>query len=424
MATVVSYLDSGIAGSRGVSTLLGELKSFRVEGLEESGLRDVLCSARCLQAGLEALVYRVGVEADRLAALGESAPAEEVLGNGGDVRVGTARREAARSRTVAGIAGLADAVGSGEVGVDHVDSLTRRLNKLTDEERSKIDEGRLVGKARSLPADRFDKAVKDEVDRARQDNGLKDAQQKRRASEFRHWFDHKTGMGTFCGQLDPERYESFTTAIDQHVATLAVDSGTQLSKDSALAATALAELVCTSPQRSRNLPHVTVVVDHDTLTKGGHEGSIRETGNGHSLAPETIDRLACDSVLQKVVLDERNVPINVGRKYRTATDAQWVAMRAIYSSCGWKDCDRPLSWCQLHHINEWQDGGVTNFDNLVPLCDSHHHRVHEGKWSIKLNPTSNVAVDRTLEIRRPDRRLYGVVDPPARRQRRETKMQI
>jgi len=105
------------------------------------------------------------------------------------------------------------------------------------------------------------------------------------------------------------------------------------------------------------------------------------------------------------VIDKRGVPIDVGRSARTATDGQWAALKAIYSSCGWKDCDRPVSWCQAHHIREWDPGGLTDLENLVPLCNRHHHAVHEGKWSIRLLP------DRTLRTRRPDNQHWADTKP-------------
>ena len=214
-------------------------------------------------------------------------------------------------------------------------------------------------------------------------------------------------MGKFRGQLDPERYEALTTAIDHHTATLAAttDPGTRSTKNAALAAAALTELICTSPNRSHNAPHITVLVDQTTLTEGAHDTATHHTGNGHRVPPQAIERLGCNSALQKVVLDDCGLPINVGRKYRTATDHQWTALRAIYASCAWKDCDRPFTWCQLHHVNEWHRGGKTDLDNLVPLCSTHHHRVHEGQWNIELEQ------DRRLLIWKPNGDYYDSARP-------------
>ncbi len=385
------------------------VRSLDVVGLDEPDLKNLLISARHARAGIDALIWRVGAEADRLAARGQSAPAEELLAADGNVRASTAKKDAERSRMMNEVNGLHQAAATGQIGSDHIDSLTSRLKKLTDVERRQLDQRRLVEKAATMPADRFDRVVKDAVDRIRHDHGLQDTQQKRQASEFQHWFDHKTGMGKFSGQLDPERYETLTTVIDQHTVTLAAAEGDRVVRNSNLAVAALVELVTNSRERSQNLPHITVVVDHETLTTGPHQQTIRETGDGHPVPPQTIERLACDALLQRVTLDERGVPINVGRKYRTATNAQWVALRATYATCAWPECERPLRWCQLHHIVEWRDGGRTDLDNLVPLCSTHHHRVHEGQWSIQLQS------DRSLKLRKPDRQLHQTVDPPTRR---------
>ena len=148
-----------------------------------------------------------------------------------------------------------------------------------------------------------------------------------------------------------------------------------------------------------------MIVDWDTFTSGSHDGSVRETCGGHRLPPESISRLACDATIQRVRLDANGVPIDVGRRYRTATDAQWQAIRSVYRTCAWHQCDRPLAWCQLHHIHEWENGGSTNLCNLVPICSKHHHAVHEGGWKIKL------AEDRQLDIYRPDGTHYAATRP-------------
>ncbi len=375
--------------------IVDELLSVSVGGLDESGLRSALQDARKARNAIDALISKIGVEVDRLAASGLAIPADELFRADNQVRASTAKRDITRAKTTGSITGLERAVSTGKISSDHVDILGQRYNKLSPNEQSQLNTGRLLEQATKLAPKPFDRAVKRAVDQLRQDDGLTESQQKRNASEFTHWFDHRTGMGKFHGQLDPERYEALTTAIDQHTASLAAADDQPSTKDPHLAVQALVELVCSSGQRTQHLPHVTVVVDERTLTTGPHNTSRCETGNGHHLPPQTIDRLACDSVLQRVTLDDRGVPINVGRKYRTATSSQWTALRAVYSTCAWKDCDRPLSWCQLHHITEWRNGGATDLDNLVPLCSTHHHRVHEGQWSTKLAP------DRTLEIFKP-----------------------
>lgn len=390
------------------------VRSVDLTDFDESQLKSVLRTARRVQASLDALICQIGVKANRLADTGQSAPAIDLFASGDRVRSSTAKRDAARSQAVQTVHGLAEAASSGTIGGDHLDIFARRITKLTTEERAKIDDNTLVGQAKRLGPKRFDQAVKRAIDTIRQDDGLTETNQKRAASTFTHWFDHTTGMGRFTGSLDPERYEALTTTIDQHVATLANANDTTSEtthKDSNLAAAALIELVCTTDKRTPNLPHITVVIDHETATQGTHNNTIRQTGNGHELPLQAVERMMCDAVLQRVVVDNHNVPINVGRKHRTATSAQWTAIRAIYNTCAWNNCDRPLSWCQLHHITEWRHGGATDLNNLVPLCTHHHHQVHEGQWSVKLKSTSNATPDRTLEMYKPDGTLHATAHP-------------
>lgn len=90
-----------------------------------------------------------------------------------------------------------------------------------------------------------------------------------------------------------------------------------------------------------------VIVDWETFSQGGHDGSVRETADGHPLPPESVARLACDATVQRVILDPNGIPINVGRRHGTATDAQWQAIRAVYRTCAWHGCDRPVSWSAM-----------------------------------------------------------------------------
>ena len=80
-----------------------------------------------------------------------------------------------------------------------------------------------------------------------------------------------------------------------------------------------------------------------------------------------------------------------------ATAEQRRALRAMYRSCGFPDCTVRFGDCDVHHVIEWvQHHGPTDLDNLLPLCNQHHHLVHEGGWQLELFP------DRRLTVRRPD----------------------
>ncbi len=402
----ISRLES-IGGLVGLPLVIAEVD---VSDFVEAELASLLVVVRAAQRCLDGLVMRIGSRCEELAADSGAVSVEEFVRGDGAIGSGQARAEAARTVATGTIDGLGEALSAGETSGAHVDSIARHTKRLDENRRAGFDFAELVDKAKELPVETFDRLVKRRVEAANGDHGLRDAKAKRAASEFRHWFDRNAGMGRFSGSLDPERYEALTTVIEQHTATIAARSGEPVTKNANSAACALVELVTSTGSRdSRNrLPHVTVIVDHDTVVHGPGEDSLRQTQNGHDLPPETVARLCCDAVIRRVGLDGSGVPINVGRKYRTATDAQWAAIKAVHACCAWDGCDAPINWCQAHHIRVWEMGGPTDLDNLVPLCFRHHHRVHEGLWTMKLLP------DRSLKIYRPDGTHHATVLTPQR----------
>ena len=46
-------------------------------------------------------------------------------------------------------------------------------------------------------------------------------------------------------------------------------------------------------------------------------------------------------------------------------------------------CDRPPSYCEAHHINQWlRDNGRTDIADGVLLCRRHHLLLHNTGWQI------------------------------------------
>jgi hypothetical protein len=79
-------------------------------------------------------------------------------------------------------------------------------------------------------------------------------------------------------------------------------------------------------------------------------------------------------------------PLEVGRATRVITPAQRSALAVRDQGCVYPDCDRPLAWCDGHHLLHWADGGPTNLNNLALLCRAHHRQVHEGGWRLLRSP--------------------------------------
>jgi hypothetical protein len=96
----------------------------------------------------------------------------------------------------------------------------------------------------------------------------------------------------------------------------------------------------------------------------------------------TVQRLACDASVRRVLLGPESVVIDVGRALRVPSGAGRAALRVRDRGCVWPGCDRPSSWTNVHHVVHWGHGGDTNLHNLVLLCHRHHWSVHEGGWQL------------------------------------------
>jgi hypothetical protein len=115
--------------------------------------------------------------------------------------------------------------------------------------------------------------------------------------------------------------------------------------------------------------------------------------SGMSLAPETVERLMCDAVVEPV-FEHGGRTIGIGRKRREPP--QWLR-RALVDrdeGCRFGGCTR-VRGLHAHHIEHWPGGGPTDTNNLVMLCRYHHRLLHEGGWSLRGDP------DRHIEFVKP-----------------------
>ncbi len=394
-------------------------------GLDAAALRALTDEARSAARVVDSLIVEIGRKADALAAVGRSGSAYDTLRNDGAISAAEARRQAGRADVANALPGFGEALADGAVDGEHLDAIARATKGLSEEEAGALSDRAedLVDAASTMPVDAFNRLVKTTVDRIRDDHGAARARSQRASSTARLWRD-RHGMGHIHATLDPERFEAMANAIDAEANSLAAtrsrETGRSVSKDDHLRADAFCNLISagsvSAEQKSSKpggRPHLIIVADETTITSGPHAGTVLESQDGAPLSPEAVQRLCCDATVQRVMTDAAGVPINVGRQHRTATAAQWSALRAMYSTCAFEHCDRPLSWTQAHHVQFWSPNGRTDLDNLVPLCSHHHHLVHEGGWTLTLHP------DRALDICRPDGVLHATTRPDRSQRVRE-----
>ena len=102
-----------------------------------------------------------------------------------------------------------------------------------------------------------------------------------------------------------------------------------------------------------------------------------ELADGTKLTSAQIRRMACEADIIPMVMDTDGVCLDMGETVRLATYNQRLALRAIHATCAVEGCDMDFDWCEIHHLHPWERGGLTDLDNLVPLCSYHHHLIHD-----------------------------------------------
>jgi Domain of unknown function (DUF222)/HNH endonuclease len=130
----------------------------------------------------------------------------------------------------------------------------------------------------------------------------------------------------------------------------------------------------------------------------GHDG---EPGSDQDL---TARLRTAAALLPPVLGGAPTQPLDVGRTTRVVQPAQRTALAVRDGGCVFPGCDRPLSWCEAHHLVHWLDGGPTDLDNLVLVCRAHHRAVHEGGWRLQHQPDGRLTA---TPPHRPHRRHHA-----------------
>jgi Domain of unknown function (DUF222)/HNH endonuclease len=110
------------------------------------------------------------------------------------------------------------------------------------------------------------------------------------------------------------------------------------------------------------------------------------------IAASSLQGMACDCSVTRVLLSQDSLPIDVGRSRRVISPTLRKALAVRDGHCQWPGCDRPASWCDGHHLVHWIHGGETNLGNLVLLCRRHHRMVHEERWQMIRTEESEIVV--------------------------------
>ena len=127
--------------------------------------------------------------------------------------------------------------------------------------------------------------------------------------------------------------------------------------------------------------HLQLIASVETVMglDGAPGGDLEFAG---AVSAATVQRLACDARVRRILLGPTSAVIDVGRALRLPSPAARAVLRARSGGCEWPGCERPVAFTNAHHLVHWGHGGGTDVDNLVLLCYRHHWLIHEGGWQL------------------------------------------
>jgi hypothetical protein len=114
----------------------------------------------------------------------------------------------------------------------------------------------------------------------------------------------------------------------------------------------------------------------------GIDNGVAELQGVGPVAVDVALRLACDARVTLSVEGPDGSILDQGRARRDPTMAQRIEIARRDKGCRVPGCPY-CEFTNVHHMNHWTRGGLTNLDNLITLCGRHHNAVHELRWSMR-----------------------------------------
>ncbi|OBI11443.1 maturase [Mycobacterium sp. E2327] len=109
------------------------------------------------------------------------------------------------------------------------------------------------------------------------------------------------------------------------------------------------------------------------------------TGGGTLLPMRDVIRMASHAYHYLAVFDEHsNRPLYLGRSRRIASPDQRIVLYSKERGCTRPGCDVPGYWSEVHHVDDWATGGMTDVDKLTFACKPDHKLIEKGWRTRKL----------------------------------------
>jgi hypothetical protein len=116
-----------------------------------------------------------------------------------------------------------------------------------------------------------------------------------------------------------------------------------------------------------------------------HTGTgVAVTAGGTLLPMRDVIRMASHAWHYLAVYDNHTErPLYLGRAKRIASADQRIVLHNKDRGCTAPGCHMPGYLCEVHHVDEWADGGLTNIDKLTFACKRDHALLKPGGWKTR-----------------------------------------
>jgi len=283
---------------------------------------------------------------------------------------GAAANSIAVGETMIRIPESAQAVTDNEIGYAHLTTIVRTEDAVGE----RFNEKLLLEKARESSPGKF-YYICHHYRHAADPKRYADEQAEQvlqRRLKLSTWMD---GSVLISGQLDPAGGAALRAAIEPLVRRTGAHDDRDLEQRQA---DALVELAL----RGGSPAQIQVTSSLETLLGLAGAPAADLELCALPISAKTVERLACDCSITRILLGSDSMVIDVGRAKRTISGPARKALNVRDRHCTWPGCERPASWCDGHHLEHWAHGGTNEPDNITLLCGRHHWMVHEGHWQI------------------------------------------
>ena len=365
--------SSAVGGGGTVGSVCG-WRLVDEAGLSDEGLRSRLKVLGRAESTLAAMKARALAELSRRH---NKRDAQRLIRDELQTSKRDAKRDVETATRLAELPATSGALNSGDIPVGHAQLIARAAGE------SPIDERLLVEAAGSEPFDEFMQTVKlHQRDVAADDGqGLLDRQRKKRKARIFESSD--SGMFVLTGEFDQITGARIATALTAKERQLwhREDPNKRATPQQRMA-DALAELISEPTGDSRSVgTDLLVIADFDVLEQQLENPRLVD---GSPIPTGELHKMALEANLLPSIFDTKTQDMWLGRRVRTATEAQRIALIARDQHC--IGCGANPLWCQAHHIIWWSKNGPTDLDNLVLVCDDCHHKIHDHGWQVHKHP--------------------------------------